>query len=36
MEKYGTATETKNDNIPRRMRFACSIPKATKTHTHNV
>jgi hypothetical protein len=34
VEKYGTARQTTDDNIIRRMRFACWITKATDTHTH--
>jgi hypothetical protein len=34
VEKYGTARQTTDDNIIRRMRFACWITKATHTHTH--
>ena len=34
MEKYGTAGQATDDNIIRRMRFACWITKATDTHTH--
>jgi hypothetical protein len=33
VEKYGTARQGKNDNIIRRMRFACRITKATDTHS---
>jgi hypothetical protein len=32
-EKYGTASQTTDDNIIRRMRFACWITKATETHS---
>jgi hypothetical protein len=32
MEKYGTARQATDDNIIRRMRFACWITKATHTH----
>jgi hypothetical protein len=31
MEKYGTARQATDDNIIRRMRFACWINKATDT-----
>ena len=33
MEKYGTAKLAKDDNITRRMRFACWINEATDTHS---
>jgi hypothetical protein len=33
VEKYGTARQATDDNIIRRMRFACWITKATDTHT---
>jgi hypothetical protein len=36
VEKYGTARQATDDNIIRRMRFACWITKATDTHTANV
>jgi hypothetical protein len=36
VEKYGTAGQATNDNITRRMRFACWITKATDTHTQNM
>ena len=36
MEKCGTAGQTTGDNIIRRMRFACSITKATDTHSEYV
>jgi hypothetical protein len=32
-EKYGTAGQATDDNIIRRMRFACWITKATDTHS---
>jgi hypothetical protein len=32
VEKYGTARQATDDNIIRRMRFACWITKATDTH----
>jgi hypothetical protein len=32
-KKYGTAGQATDDNIIRRMRFACSITKATDTHS---
>ena len=36
MEKYGTARQATDDNIIRRMRFACPITKATDTHLEYV
>ena len=36
MEKYGTARQATDDNIIRRMRFACRITKATDTHSEYV
>jgi hypothetical protein len=33
VEKYGTARQATDDNIIRRMRFACWITKATDTHS---
>ena len=36
MEKYGTHTQTKDDNIIRRMRIACWITNATDTHLEYV
>jgi hypothetical protein len=36
VEKYGTATQATDDNIIRRMRFACWITKATDTHSEYV
>jgi hypothetical protein len=36
VEKYGTARQTTDDNIIRRMRFACWITKATDTHSQYV
>ena len=33
MEKYGTARQTTDDNVIRRMRFECWITKATDTHS---
>jgi hypothetical protein len=33
VEKYGTARQATDDNIIRRMRFACWITKATGTHS---
>jgi hypothetical protein len=33
VEKYGRAKHSTNDNIIRRMRFACWITKATDTHS---
>ena len=35
-EKYGTAGQATDDNIIRRMRFACWITKATDTHSEYV
>jgi hypothetical protein len=32
VEKYGTARQATDDNIIRRMRFACWVTKATDTH----
>jgi hypothetical protein len=32
VEKYGTAKQATDDNIIRRMRFACWITKSTNTH----
>jgi len=36
VEKYGTARQATDDNIIRRMRFACWIHKATGTHSEYV
>ena len=36
VEKYGTAGQATDDNIIRRMRFACWITKATDTHSEYV
>jgi hypothetical protein len=36
VEKYGTARQATDDNKIRRMRFACSITKATDTHSEYV
>jgi hypothetical protein len=36
VEKYGTARQATDDNIIRRMRFACWITKATGTHSGYV
>jgi len=33
VEKYCTARRATDDNIIRRMRFACWIPKAAYTHS---
>jgi hypothetical protein len=33
VEKYGTARQDTDDNIIRRMRFACWVTKATDTHS---
>jgi len=32
-EKYCTAEQARDDEIIRRMRIECWIPKATNTHT---
>ena len=36
MEKYGTARQATDNNIIRRMRFACWITKATDTRSEHV
>jgi hypothetical protein len=36
VEKYYRAGQATDDNIIRRMRFACCIPKATNTHSEYV
>jgi hypothetical protein len=36
VEKYRTARQATDDNIIRRMRFACWITKATDTHSEVV
>ena len=36
MEKYGIARQARDDNIVRRMNFACWITKATGTHSECV
>jgi hypothetical protein len=36
VEKCGTARQATDDNITRRMRFACWITKATDTHSEYV
>jgi hypothetical protein len=36
VEKYVTARQPTDDNIIRRMRFACWITKATDTHSEYV
>jgi hypothetical protein len=36
VEKYDTARQATDDNIIRRMRFACWISKATDTHSEYV
>jgi hypothetical protein len=36
VEKYGTARQVTDDNIIRRMRFACWITKATDTNSEYV
>jgi hypothetical protein len=35
-EKYGRARQATDDNMIRRMRFACWITKATDTHSEYV
>jgi len=35
-KKYGTAGQTTDENIARRMRIACRITKATDTHSEYV
>ena len=35
-EKYGRARQATDDNVIRRMRFACWITKATDTHSEYV
>ena len=36
VEKNGTARQVTDDNIIRRMRFACRISKATDKHSEYV
>jgi hypothetical protein len=36
VEKYGTTRQATDDNITRRMRFACWITKTTDTQTQNM
>jgi hypothetical protein len=36
VEKYGTARQATDENITRRMRFACWITKARDTHSEYV
>jgi hypothetical protein len=36
VEKYGTARQATDDNITRRMGFACWITKATDKHSEYV
>jgi hypothetical protein len=36
VEKYGRAKQATDDNIIRRMRFACWITKDTDTHSEYV
>jgi hypothetical protein len=36
MEEYGAARHATDDNIIRRMRFACWITKATEIHSEHV
>jgi hypothetical protein len=35
-KKYGKARQATDDNIIRRMRFACSVTKATHTHSEYI
>jgi len=36
MEIYGTARQATDDDIKRRMRIACCIPRATNTRSEYV
>jgi hypothetical protein len=36
VEKYGRARQATDDNMIRRMRFACWITKATDTHSEYI
>jgi hypothetical protein len=36
MEKYGTARQATENNVIRRMRFACWITRAADTHSEHV
>jgi hypothetical protein len=36
MENYGTPRKATDENVIRRMRFACWITKATDTHSEYV
>jgi len=36
VEKYGRAGQTTDDNLIRRMRFACWVTNATNTHLEYV
>ena len=36
MEKYGRAGQGIGDNVTRRMRFVCWLPKVTDTHSEYV
>jgi hypothetical protein len=36
VEKYGTAGQATDDNIIRRIRFACRITKDTDTHSECI
>jgi hypothetical protein len=36
VEKYGTARQATDNNIIRRMRFACWTTKATDTHSEYI
>jgi hypothetical protein len=36
VEKYGTARQVTDDNVIRRMQFACCITKATNAHAEYI
>jgi len=36
VEKYGTARQVTDDNVIRRMHFACYITKATNAHSEYI
>jgi len=36
VEKYGTARQVTDDNVIRRMHFACCITKATNAHSEYI
>jgi hypothetical protein len=36
VEKYGTVRRATDDNIIRRMRFACRMTKAAQTHDYVI